>query len=110
MEKLVPYVNLGYENDNSGNLNEFILNVSAMLPDDSKTKISGDGKISDDKHYRPITIDYNGGSKELKEFDFKIKIKRKDIGLLERGIKVELAEAGAKDHGKKGVIIDYGWP
>ena len=94
MKKFVPYVNLETVKDSDGKIERFNVSTVTYLPEDSKISTSGEGKVSDSTQYRKLTISYTGTSAEFDYFGADFAIERKDVGLLERGVKVVVKSAG----------------
>ncbi|TAJ14363.1 hypothetical protein DMA11_05775 [Marinilabiliaceae bacterium JC017] len=114
MKNLVPYVNLETLKDSNGRIEAFLVRAAVNLPADSTPKHNGDGAIADNVLYRPLTISYNGTSSETKLFHFEFIIKRDEVGLLERGAKVNVKNGMQREgaslrgiEGTGGIAFDY---
>ncbi|WP_430815851.1 hypothetical protein [Carboxylicivirga sp. RSCT41] len=120
MEKYVPYVNLETVKGKNGKIEKFIVRTVSYLPKDSTVTKTGEGEVADNVYYRPLTITYNGTSDEFDYFGVDFTVERKDVGLLERGVRVMVksavveARAMATDssemkdtEGDPGVVIEY---
>ena len=93
MKKFVPYVNMETVKDGNGNIERFEIRTVTYLPKDSKITTSGEGPVADNVLYRPLTISYNGTSSEFDYFGADFTINRKDVGLLERGVRVKVTSS-----------------
>lgn len=118
MEKLQPYVNLSSQKDSKGNIEAFIIKAVALLPKGSKSQITGGGDVADNVTARPVIIEYTPLlTKDFEPAEFELVIKRAEIGLLERGVEIQvkssdvsvsLVESKAGNPESKGIIVDYG--
>lgn len=112
MKKLIPYVNVATVKKGKSEIENIEIRVSAKLPADSEPVLTGGGIIENQSQlYRVVTFSYAGNSEEYKVFAKKIVVTPKEIGLMERGVKVLLESTStAKLGGPKSEIIavEYG--
>lgn len=111
MKKFTPFVNVETIKNEDGNVKEFNVRTISFLPKDSEISLSGEGKSSDKVIYRKLEMKYSGTSEEYDYFKVNFTIGRDEIGLLERGVKVNVKPseniAIATARGNDGNPIDY---
>ncbi len=97
MKKHAAYVNMETVKNKDGRIEEFKIRTVSYLPSDSAPTISGEGQVSDRILYRPLTINYGGTSTNFAYFPLEFTVKRDDVGLLERGVKVKVKPNGVPE-------------